>query len=930
MEVRVARPVSMALRGVTGAMEVRSRSSRGSAEFFVRFSWNTPMVLALSRVNQALSRVLPDLPPGSRSRAIRMISADTPVYQIALTAPTRSLSSLTDLARYRLLPFLENVRGVWKVEIVGSRTREVQVAVNPFQLAGVGKTMGDVVASLPDHNRIGVVGRLTQYHQLLLLEVHNALGGLSSIRSLFLPSSGPAPVSLSQVATVRWGIRPADRTVRVAADGQPAVLLNVFRVHRENTLGLIRRIRAKQEVFDHLLPEGVRSRVTYDQGHTIAQAILHVSVALLAGLLGAFAVILLFLRRLRPFLLIATLVPLILVTAVGLLEVLHQSLNLMTLGGLAAGAGLVIDDFVVVLEGGARVRSLLAPFLFSSLATLVVLVPLFGLGGLVGAFFMPLALALLILLTLSLLVNLTITPFFLGAFGLSPKVGRFLPAFRIPDRLPKGLVPIALGAFFFLSFVVLSHRLSTNFMPKMDEGAFLIDLHAPPGTALADSERAFSRIERYLRTLPEVSSTSSRLGAEMGFYITEPNKGDIIVRLKDRRERKVFAVIDQVRAYVHATEPEMTVDFSQILEDMLNDLIGTEAPVVVRLHGEDRRTMTAALPAVIDMLARVPGVVDIARSERPVVPARHIHINGEVAASYHLTPRMVIRNLRTGLLGTPVTTVMEGSIPRKVRVMDRTEPFRTIEGIRDFPLETPTGLIPLSRIARWSDEPSRPEQDDQNLSPVVAISAHLSGTDLGTATAGIRKGMRDMLLPPSVWMELGGYAAWQKKSFHALTTALLFAIVLITGVIFSRVRRVGPPLVLVTGAIFAVVVALLALVLFGHSLNLSSFVGLILVAGIAAENALLVLDRAQRADGTARDRFREAIDDRILPLFMTHLANALALLPLVLGTGAGLDMERSFAIAVMGGLLGSLAASIFLVPGLVMAWFPNSLERVEE
>ena len=930
MEVRVTRPVSMALRGVTGVREVRSRTSRGSSEFFVRFSWDTPMVLALSRVNQALARVLPDLPPGTRSRAIRMISADTPVYQIALTSRSRSPSELTDLARYRLLPFLVNIPGVWKVEIVGGQGREVHVEVNPYELASAGKSMQDVLAALPDHNRIGVVGRLSEYHQILLLEVHNALSGLDSVRRLFLPGSGQAPLPLSEVATVRFGIRPADRMVRVSAFGEPAILLNVFRAHRENTLGVVDRIEAQKKTLTHLLPPGVQSRVTYDQGHVIGQAIFHVSVALLLGIGVAFSVILLFLRRVRPFVLVATLVPMILVLALGLLAVFHQSINLLTLGGLAAGTGLVIDDFVVILEGGRRLPVLLRPFLFSSLASIVVLIPLFGLGGLAGAFFMPLALTLLLLLVLSLAVNLFVTPSFLGE-ERERLSGRRTELFL--DKvfsIPRWGVVAALLLFFAASVLVLHRGLATNFMPRMDEGAFLIDIHAPPGTSLEDSDRAFSRIETYLRTLPEVVSTSRRLGAEMGFYITEPTKGDIIVRLSDDRRRTVFQVIDQVRQYVRKTEPELSVEFPQILEDMLNDLIGTEAPVVLRIHGSDRARMEEAVPAVISLLKKIPGVVDVARSERPVPPASLIHVESELAASYHLTPRQVIDDLRTGLWGVPVTTVMEGEIPRPVRVMDAPQPFRTLEGIRHFPVETPTGLIPLSRIARWSDEPERSELDELNLAPVISVSGRLSGSDLGTVSAGIDRALSQVSLPPSVWVDLGGYAIWQKKSFSQLTSALLFAILLVAGVVFALGQRFAPPVILLVGVFFSVIAALLTLTIFHHSLNLSSFVGLVLVAGISAENGLLVIDRALQSPGDSRERFTRALSDRIVPLLMTHIANAMALLPLAVAAGAGLDMERSFSIAVLGGLAGSFLSSVFLLPILGSSWFAASFERTPE
>ena len=931
MSVRVTRPVSVALRGIAGVREVRSRTSRGSAQFFVRFGWNTPMVLALSRVNQAIGRVMPDLPAGSRSRAIRMISADTPVMQLALSSRTRSLPELTDLARYRLMPFLVNVPGVWKTEIVGAKTRELHVEVNPYELAGAGKTLGDVLGALPAHNRIGVVGRLSEYHQIALLEVHNALAGPEAVRHLYLPGSGQAPLPLSQVARVHWGGAPGDDLVRVAANGRPAVLLNVYRAHGESALKVVRRIRDREGTLRHLLPSGVEVRTTYDQGHVIGQAILHVASALLVGIGAAFAVVLLFLRRPRPFFLMATFVPMIMILTLGALSFLHQSINLLTLGGIAAGTGLVIDDFVVVLEGANRLRRLVRPFLFSSLATVVVLLPLFDLGGLAGAFFRPLALTLLLLLSISLVVNLFLTPSFLmGPAGEDDRNPRGLPPFL--EGLLGRVRTTRWGALFSVVLVLaaalwLRDRLPTNFMPRMDEGAFLIDIHAPPGTSVEDSSRAFSRIEAFLSTLPEVRSTSRRLGAEMGFYITEPTKGDIIVRLHDHRRRSVFAVISQVRAFVREREPELSVDFPQILEDSLNDLVGTEAPVVLRIHGDDRRVMEKAVPAVEKLLERVPGVVDVARTSRPVPTAYRIVVRSEMAASYHVDPDQVIKNLRTGLWGVRTGFVMEGGLPRPLRVLETPGAFRTLEEVRRFPVETPSGLIPLSRLARIGGEPFISEEDATNLAPVISIEGRISGTDLGTVTRHIDRALATLSLPSSVWVDLGGYALWQKKSFRELSLALFGASLLSVGVVYALTRRLAPPFLLLAGVLFSVLMALVALTATGHSLNISSFVGLILVAGITAENALLVLDRALSETGTVGERFSLALSDRWRPLVMTHAANALALLPLALGSGAGLDMERSFAIAVLGGLVGSLAASSLLLPLLGAGFFARSFER---
>ena len=337
--------------------------------------------------------------------------------------------------------------------------------------------------------------------------------------------------------------------------------------------------------------------------------------------------------------------------------------------------------------------------------------------------------------------------------------------------------------------------------------------------------------------------------------------------------------------------------------------------------------MEKAVPAVEKLLAGVPGVVDVARTSRPVPTAYRIVVRSEMAATYHVDPDQVIKNLRTGLWGVNTGFVMEGGIPRPLRVLETPGAFRTLEEVRRFPVETPSGLIPLSRLARIGGEPFISEEDDTNLAPVISIEGRISGTDLGTVTRSLDRDLASLSLPSSVWVDLGGYALWQKKSFRELSLALLGAALLSVGVIYALTRRPVPPFLLLGGVLFSVLMALGALTATGHSLNISSFVGLILVAGITAENALLVLDRALSETGSAAERFSLALSDRWRPLVMTHAANVLALLPLALGRGAGLDMERSFAIAVLGGLAGSLVVSSLLLPLLGAGFFARSFER---
>lgn len=930
MESRVTRPVGIALRGVRGVVEVRSNTSRGSAEFFVRFSWKSRMSLAVGRVNQAMARLRTVLPPRTTVRSLRMYPSDTPILGLSLSSPTTSLSDLTRIARYRVVPFLSNLPGVWKVEVVGAKTREYHVEVDPYKLAGTHHKQADVIAALAQQNRIGVVGRVTQFHRMKILEVNDKLSSRRDLERIFLASPSGVSIPLREIASIRPGIRPADRQVRVAADGRPAVLVNLFRSHGENTISIRKELYAQWNGLQRLLPAGTKVGVFYDQGDLIKKATTHVIVALVFGLLSALAIVLLLLRNVRPILLMSVLIPAILCMTLGLLAAFGQSLNLMTLGGIAAGVGLVIDDFIVVVEGGRqrrRIVRLLKPFAFSGLITIVAIFPLFGIGGVVGAFFHPLAMTFVILLAVSLLVNTLVTPYFLDGRGQNEEpdaegTGKRRKGFEALIRHRKiALLGItALGAAFVL---YLGHFVATDFMPRMDEGAFIIDFHSPPGTSLGDTDRMITRVEDHIKTLPDVVSTSRRLGTELGFFITEPNKGDIVVRLSDARKETVFAIMQRLRDWIHANEPELRVDLAQILEDSLGDLIGVEAPIAVQVHGPDRDALLEWGRIVEARMKSLPGLVDVALSVRPLAPAQEIRVHRQVAALYGLTPNQVILETRTALLGTNATTLLENGIPVNVRVLYPPQYGSDKLALERLPIETANGLVPLSEIAAWEDLPDQYELEDLNTSPVLVVKARQEGRNLGKEIRLLKTNLSALDLPKSLWLTYGGYYTQQKTSFLDLRKALIGALVLIFAVLFAYFGEWRVPAAVFISTLFAVLVGLVTLTLFHRSLNISSFVGLILVVGIAAENGLLVGDRFAAIAGSVPERLRGAVGDRLLPLVMTHLANFVALLPLGLVTGAGLDMEKSLAVAVMGGLAGSFFASVALIPLLIAFFHPS-------
>ncbi len=916
MESRITRPVGMALRGVRGVHEVRSRTMQGSAEFFLKFSWNSPMRMALPRVGQAIDRVRADLPPGTQIRVLRMYPSDTPVLGIAFCGPSEKMMQMTEITRYRIIPFLSNLPGVWKAEIMGSRTREVHVEVDPYKLSGVHRTMQNVIDALAFENRIGVVGRSTGFHRLKTIQVNDVFSRPEDIRSLFIPGSIPVP--LREVATVREGIRPSDLWVRVSANASSAVLLQVFRAHGGNAIAIRQEILKNWKNLQRLLPPGISVRIYYDQGNLAKSAVKHVIYALLIGLTVSLGVVLLFLRQARPMLIMAGLMPPIFLISLGVMDFLGASVNLMSLGGMAAALGLVIDDFIVVVEGGRfreRLLHLMPAFILSGLLTIVAILPLFGIGGLVGAFFKPLAESFVALLAVSLLVNTFVTPFYLN----SPDRPHPMPENNggaIFFRLNPGYVLVLLVVLVVVMVISLRH-LSTNFMPRMDEGSFVLNFHAPPGMSLDDTDRIVHRMEKKILSYPSVMATSRRLGAEMGFFITEPNKGDIVVRLSPDRKKSIFSVMDHLRTWIHQHEPEMDIDFSQVLEDALGDLIGVQAPIVIQIHGQNRKVLLDWAPRIQRKLSRVQGIVDPHLSVRPMLPALDIRVDRKRAALFGLTPDSVVRDLRTDILGARATTLIANGIPENVRVVYPGAYSPDQASLERIPLVLPSGILPLSQVAVVHHPPSDFEEEDLNLSPVLTIEGRLRGRNLGKTIGEIRKSLASVPLPPSVWLTYSGAWAEEQKSFRDLSIALSGGFLLVLTLLIGVFRNWKSPLAIFLAICFSLTAALFSLTLTNHSLNISSFVGLILVVGITAENAFLVAWRFRDARGTLKERLEISVRDRFLPLVMTHLATFGALLPLAIGQGAGLDMERSLAVAVMGGLAGSFLSSTFLIPSIL-------------
>ena len=613
----------------------------------------------------------------------------------------------------------------------------------------------------------------------------------------------------------------------------------------------------------------------------------------------------------------------------------------MSLGGLAIAIGLVIDDSIVIVENIHRHRAagesvavaaergtqeLLAAVIGSTLTTVVVFVPLGLLQGVVGQFFSALSTTLAAAVLLSLAYALLFIPNAAGRFlrdhgprraGGDRLSRRFQPALRWSVGHPRAvigttLICAAIGG-------LLYTRLQTGFLPEMDEGGYIVDYWTPEGTSLAETDRMLRRVEGVLSATPEVASFARRTGAELGMFATEQNTGDIVVRLKPRSERSRTAeqVIEAQRAIFESQMPGMTIEFVMLLQDMLGDLEGGAEPVEVKIFGDDLATLASLADRTAERLSKVPGLVDIVVPQRGN-PELDVRIDPTRAAKAGFTVAQVSSQLATGLLGKVATSFRRGDrlIDVRVRFPDR-DRF-SLDWIREFPLTSPTGaIVPLSATSSVEHAVGESQIFREDLKQMVPVTARLEGRDLGGGIRDVQAALSAEAWPIGYTWRLGGQDQSQQTSFRSMLLVLAIAILLVFGVLVAQFRRFVPALVILSAAPLSLVGAFGMLLVTGTPLNVSSFMGLILLIGLIVKNGIILVDYADILEARGADRLEALVEAgavRLRPILMTTLCTLFGLLPLALGLGPGAEMQKPLAIAVIGGLTFSTIVTLVFVP----------------
>jgi CzcA family heavy metal efflux pump len=968
MQVTITKPIEDAINSVPGLVTVRSNTSRGSAEVSLFFDWNVDMLHTLQLTDAALAKVAQALPSTARITTNRLTFATFPILGYALTAEDRGKDTvpqtrLWEIATYDLKPPLNRVNGVSTVVIQGGQVPEFHIIPNLARLQATGVTLLDLVNAVQASNIIDSPGLYEANHQLILgligAQAHNA-AELSNLIVKTSPSG--VAIRVGDIGTVEPSVMPVYTAVR--SNGKPAVLMNISRQPSSNTVAVANALEAEMAQLQSKLPPGVRIETFYDQSELVRQSILSVRDAIVIGLILACIILFLFLRDWTSSLIAGLVIPVTVAVTILFLRFTGQSFNLMTLGGLAAAIGLVIDDAIVVVEniavhreaGESRTASvrkaiheISRPLVFSTITPVIVFLPLVSVTQVTGSFFRALAVTMTVALLTSLLLALTLTPALSLRLGKKPHPGAALPgqpgrtgfpaameqrvktvllrvlyyherALQWSFHRPLGLITICAGLI--LAGYFCYRGLGSDLLPEMDEGAFVLDYFTPAGTSLSETNRILDHVDQVLHEIPEVSITSRRTGLQLGLAaVTEANTGDFTVRLKDNRSRAIDEVIADARERIHAAEPSLDMEFTQILQDMIGDLSNSPEPIQVKLFSNDQNLLLSLGPRVQQAIAKIPGVVDTQNGVDNTIsgPATNFLIDPVVAGRLGFTPTEVAEDATSILDGLPTTDpLIANGRPYTIRVRLPDANRASLEAIENTVFNSSTGrTATLSAMATVTQLPPQNEIRRENLQQVIQVSGRLEGSDLGGAMTKVRDVVGHLQIPSSVHIEYGGTYQEQQRSFADLARVLALALALVFGVLLAEFRNFAAPIAILTSSVLSLAGVMLALLITGTNFNVSSFMGLIMVIGIVAKNGILLLDADEqlRARGMdAREAMLHAAERRRRPILMTAIATVCGMLPLSLALGAGSQMLQPLAIAVIGGLTISIVLSLVVTP----------------
>lgn len=957
MMITVTRQLENAVKRVPDLHMIRSTTSRGSCEISAFLNWDANIDISKQRIESRIAEVMNTLPPGIQITVERMNPSILPVIGYSLESNQRSPIDMKLLALYTIKPFLSQVDGVSEVRVIGGKTKEYWLIVNTDKMSSLGLTPDSVNYALSQTNFIKSNGYLADYHLLYLSLTDASVISKDQLKHIVISNNGKRIVQLQDIADVE--IREAKEYIKINANGREGILLAVIKQPNANLIQVSNDMDAKLNALRKILPADVTIQPYYEQANFVKDAIKSVSDSLWIGLLLAIIVAIIFLRSLKASTVILFTIPVTILLTIICLYAIGQTLNIMTLGALAAAIGLIIDDAIVVVEQIHRtheehpneptnsllqkaIHYLFPAMLGSSLSTIVIFLPFVLMSGVAGAYFKVMTNTMIITLVCSFFVTWLLLPVLYLLFtrnahvnvvGKKLKQGHEVKqqkwvGFFIRKPYISILFILILGA----SIYIVFPKLETGFLPEMDEGSIVLDYSSPPGTSLEETDRMLRQVEKIIVQVPEVEAYSRRTGTQMGFFITEPNRGDYLIQLKKNRHRTTDEVINDIRLKIESTQPALRIDFGQVITDMLGDLMTSVQPIEVKIFGNDQSKLQELSRNVAAVLNTVKGTADVFDGIVIAGPSVIVTPNYTALAQYGITPASFQFQLQSALEGNIVGSVYDKEQLSNIRFIYPKSAKLSVEQVKQSLVFLPNGKrIPITQLATVSLSSGDAEMQRENLQNMGVVTARLDNRDLGSTMQEIQqKVAAQVALPQGYFISYGGAFAEQQQSFKELLVILIAASLLVFGVILFLFRDVRIALLIILVAVLGISGSYLALYFTHTPLNVGSYTGLIMIVGIIGENAIFTYlqFRDSLKGNTGVNRVDEAIiysiSTRLRPKLMTALGAIIALTPLAMGIGTGAQMHQPLAIAVIGGFVVALPLLLIVLPSLLHLLYKNS------
>ncbi len=950
MAMEVTRPAEEAVRSVPGVRTIRSVTSRGSADINVNFDWGLDMIAATLQVQSALSRIQPQLPSGTLVNVRRMDPTVFPVLAYTLSSQARSLVDLRDTALYTLRPRFLTVGGVAAVGVQGGNIEEYHVVVNPLKLASYGMSIDQVAKALSASNVITAVGRMEDHYKLYLVVSDTRLLNMSQIGQTVVRSGENGVVTLADIATVTRATDP--QWIRVTSNGRDAVIFQVYQQPGGNTVSIARRLKTMLGDLRTKIGRKVTIANWYDQSELITASVASVRDAILIGVVLAALILLVFLKSVRITLIAAISVPAVLAATILMLYVLNQSLNIMTLGGMAAAVGLIIDDAIVMVEHIMRrlqeengdgpgvphgrlaaAHELTRPLAGSSASTIIIFAPLAFLSGVTGAFFKALSLTMAISLFISFFVAWLVAPLLANRL-ITPAYAKKQKSSKLGGWAGRGYHALMEKAFHRRLYVLLpvllllvagglSYRhVGSGFLPPMDEGGFILDYWSPPGTSLTETDRLLRQVEAILLSMPDVETYSRRTGLQLGGGVTEANQGDFFIKLKPFPRRPIEEIMDDLRTRVEHNVPGLKIELAQLMEDLIGDLAGTPEPIEIKIYSDDENFLGRLGPRVAEVIGKVPGVVDVRTGIVVAGDALDIRVDRVKAAREGVDPESVTQMVLGYVTGVVTTQIQQDPKMIGVRVWVPPDVRATGKNVEDLRLQAPDGhFFPVKRVATLAYVTGQPEIDREDLKRMIAVTGRISGRDLGSVIRDVKSVLaKPGLIPQGTFYDFGGLYAQQRTAFAGLIGVFAAAVLLVFTLLLFLYNSFRVALAVIATTLLSMTAVFIGLAITGTEINISSMMGMTMIIGIVTETAIFYMSEyiELRGEGnSARKLLIDAGGNRMRPIAMTTIATVLALLPLALSIGQGASMQQPLAIAIISGLVIQLPLVLIVLPVLL-------------